>query len=339
MKPTVVITHRVHPEVLELLEEHCELIANQSNETLPENEILSRAKEADALMVFMPDRIDAAFLAACPKLKVVGAALKGYDNFDVEACTNRGVFFTIVPDLLTIPTAELTIALLLGLSRRVFEGDSYIRSGAFKGWLPQFYGSGLTGKRLGIIGLGAVGQAIAKRLSGFDMDLVYTDRVALDPELEHRWGIKRVELETLLSTSDYVVPMLPMSTDTLHLINAQSLGLMKQGVFLINASRGSVVDEHAVVEALQSGHLAGYAADVYEMEEWARADRPSSIPAALLEQTSKTLFTPHLGSAVKEFRLEIERQAAFNILQVLKGEVPKGAVNPNVKFEQKRVPG
>ena len=331
MKPIVVLTHRVHPEILVLLQAQCEVIANQTNETLPKEEILRRARDAQALMVFMPDSVDAAFLDACPKLRIVSAALKGYDNFDVEACTQRDVFFTIVPDLLTIPTAELTIALLLSLTRRVFEGDAYIRSGAFKGWLPHLYGSGLTGRRLGVIGMGAVGQAIAKRLSGFDMDLVYTDRVALPSETEQAWGLKRVDLETLLGTCDYVVPMLPMSPDTLHLINSKTISQMKQGAFLINASRGSVVDELAVAKALQSGHLAGYAADVFEMEEWTRADRPRTIPDALLEHKSKTLFTPHLGSAVKEFRLEIERQAALSILQALSGSIPEAAVSLSTK--------
>jgi phosphonate dehydrogenase len=326
MKPIVVLTHRVHPEILELLEPHCELIANQTAQTLPRDEILKRAKDAQAIMVFMPDSLDTHFLDACPKLRIVSAALKGYDNFDVAACNERGVFFTIVPDLLTIPTAELTIALLLSLTRRVYEGDAYIRSGAFKGWLPQFYGAGLTGRRLGIIGMGAVGQAIAKRLTGFDMELVYTDHKALDTDKERAWGVKRVELDVLLSTSDYVLPMLPMLPDTLHLINAKTIAQMKQGAFLINASRGSVVDELAVAKALQQEHLAGYAADVFEMEEWMRADRPRAIPEELLQQKSKTLFTPHLGSAVKEFRLEIERCAALNILEALSGKVPQAAL-------------
>lgn len=327
MKPIVVLTHRVHSEILDLLNDRCVVIPNQSNETLPKSEILQRTKDAQALMVFMPDSIDGAFLDACPKLKIVSAALKGYDNFDVDACTRRGIFFTIVPDWLTIPTAELTIGLLLGLTRHIYEGDAYIRSGAFQGWLPHFYGSGLTGKRLGIIGMGAVGQAIVRRLAGFEMDLVFTDQTPVNPDFVSAFSLTQLDLETLLRTSDYVVPMLPMSADTFHLIDAETLGLMKPGAFLVNASRGSVVDELAVARALLSGHLAGYAADVFEMEEWARVDRPHSIPDILLEQKSKTLFTPHLGSAVKEFRLEIERQAVSNIFQVLDGQRPSGAIN------------
>jgi phosphonate dehydrogenase len=175
--------------------------------------------------------------------------------------------------------------------------------------------------------MGAVGQAIAKRLAGFDMKLVYCDHVALTDDKEHAWGVRRVSLDELLAASDFVVPMLPMAPQTLHLLNADSISKMRSGSYLINACRGSVVDELAVVEALRTGQLAGYAADVFEMEEWARADRPDSIPRALLDNTRQTFFTPHLGSAVSEVRIEIERQAAKNIMQALAGERPVGAVN------------
>lgn len=327
MKPKVVITHWVHPEIIEMLETVAEVVRNETRDTLPREEVLRRARDAEALMVFMPDSLDADFLAACPRLRIVGAALKGYDNFDVDACTRRGVWFSIVPDLLTIPTAELTIGLLLGITRHVLLGDRRIRSREFRGWRPELYGSGLTGRTLGIIGMGAVGRAIARRLAGFDMNLLYCDKVALDAELERAWGVRRVELDELLAHSDFVVPMLPMTPQTQHLIHAGTLARMKRGSYLVNACRGSVVDEHAVVDALASGHLAGYAADVFEMEEWSRPDRPSAIPQALLDDTARTLFTPHLGSAVREVRLEIEREAARNIMQALAGERPAGAVN------------
>lgn len=330
MKPKVVITHWVHPEIVDMLQAVAEVVPNTTRDTLPPAEVLRRAQDADALMAFMPDSIDAAFLDACPKLRIVGAALKGYDNFDVDACTRRSIWFSIVPDLLTIPTAELTIGLLLGLTRHILPGDRRIRSGAFQGWRPELYGCGLTGRTLGIIGMGAVGRAIAKRLAGFDMQLVYCDKRPLDAELERAWGVRRVALEGLLATSDFVVPMLPMAPDTLHLIHAGTLAQMKRGSYLINACRGSVVDEMAVADALASGHLAGYAADVFEMEEWRRVDRPAGIPQALLDNTERTLFTPHLGSAVKEVRLEIERDAARNILQALAGQRPSGAINDPV---------
>jgi phosphonate dehydrogenase len=331
MKPTVVLTHWVHPEIIELLETGAHVIPNPTRTTLPRDEILLRARNADALMAFMPDSIDDAFLDACPGLKVVGAALKGYDNFDVDACTRRGVWFTIIPDLLTVPTADLTVGLLLGLTRNMLAGDRRIRSGEFAGWRPDLYGTGLAGRTAGIIGMGAVGRAVARRLAGFDLDLVYCDDVALAPELERAWKVRRVSLDELLGTSDFVIPMLPMTRKTFHLMNTARFAQMKPGSYLINACRGSVVDENAVATALAEGRLAGYAADVFEMEEWQRPDRPHGIPQALLDNPAQTLFTPHLGSAVKEVRLEIERQAAHNILQALGGERPMGAINEPVR--------
>lgn len=327
MKPKIVLTHWVHPEIIDYLQTTANVIPNTTRETLPREELLSRAKDADALMVFMPDSIDATFLDACPKLKIVGAALKGYDNLDVDACTQRGIWLSIVPDLLTIPTAELTIGLLLGLTRHMTEGDRRIRSGNFHGWRPELYGTGLTGRTLGIIGMGAVGRAIAKRLSSFDMKLIYCDNVALSDDQEQAWNARRVNLTELLATSDFVVPMVPMTPQTMHLFNTDTIGQMQPGTYLINACRGSVVDEQAVVEALRTGQLAGYAADVFEMEEWARPDRPDGIPRALLDNSAQTFFTPHIGSAVSEVRVEIERQAANNIIQALAGERPVGAIN------------
>lgn len=191
MKPKVVLTHWVHPEIIELLSASADVIPNTTRETLPRSEVIARAKDADALMAFMPDSIDSAFLEECPKLRVIGAALKGYDNFDVNACTRHGVWLTIVPDLLTIPTAELTIGLLLGLTRHMLEGDRQIRSGHFQGWRPTLYGSGLTGKTLGIIGMGAVGRAIAQRLAGFEMNLLYCDPIPLNAEQEKAWHVQR----------------------------------------------------------------------------------------------------------------------------------------------------
>ena len=327
MNPKIVITHWVHSEVIDFLRKAGEVIPNETRETLPRGEILSRAKYADAIMTFMPDSIDEEFLSACPRLKVVGCALKGYDNYDVEACTRHGVWITKVPDLLTIPTAELTIGLMIGITRKVLVGDRFIRSGAFQGWRPTLYGTGLTGKTIGIIGMGAVGRAIAQRLVGYDMKLLYTDPVPLRQNKEVQWDLERVTLPTLLEQSDFVVPMVPFTQDTLHLMNTRTIEQMKDGAFLINTCRGSVVDEQAVVNALQSGKLAGYAADVFEMEEWARWDRPRRIPQALLDDTERTLFTPHLGSAVDEVRFRIAYEAAYNIVQALAGEQPQDAIN------------
>ena len=327
MKPKVVITNWVHPEVIELLEPHCEVIANPHQESLSREEILQRAKNADGLMVFMPDSIDEAFLRECPQLKVIAAALKGYDNFDVDACTRCGVWFTIVPSLLSAPTAEIAIGLLIGLSRQMLVGDRLMRTGKFAGWRPQLYSLGLANRTLGIVGMGALGKAIAQRLAGFEMRLLYSDPVALTPEQEEMANVARVSFETLIEVSDFVLLVVPLQPGTFHLINAKTLAKMKPGSFLINPGRGSVVDEQAVCQALESGHLGGYAADVFEMEDWHRSDRPHNIPQSLLENTNQTFLTPHIGSAVDELRRDIALEAAQNILQALQGEKPQGAVN------------
>jgi phosphonate dehydrogenase len=327
MKPKVVLTSWVHPEVINRLAEHCDVVPNTTRERLSREEILSRAKDAEAIMTFMTDSVDDEFLAACPRLQVVGCALKGYDNYDVNACTQRGIWITNVPDLLTIPTAELTIGMLIGLTRKILQGDKLVRSGSFDGWRPVLYGAGLTGRTLGIIGMGAVGQAIVARLQGYELKLLYADPRPLPPEIEARLGLRRVAVDQLLAESDYVVPMLPISEDTLHLIDADAITTMKAGAFLVNACRGSVVDEEAVADALAAGKLAGYAADVFELEEWARSDRPTNISARLLADSERTLFTPHIGSAVDSVRLAIEMEATTNILQVLAGQEPQGALN------------
>jgi phosphonate dehydrogenase len=308
-RPSIIITQRVFPETMELLAPHAEVMIGEP------------VRNADALMVFMPDSLDQAFLRSCPNLKIVAGALKGYDNFDVEACTRLGIWFTIVPDLLTEPTAELALALMLGLARNVLTGDRLIRSGEFQGWRPILYGTSLAGSVVGIIGYGAVGRALARMLQGFSCRIEYHD-----PSVD-----ASIPLETLLASSDFALPLLPLTAKTFHLLSREALSNMKRGAYLINVSRGSIVDEEAVADAVESGRLAGYAADTFEMEDWARAHRPREINPRLLRLTDRTLFTPHLGSAVASARLQIELAAANNILQALRGERPSGAINTPAK--------
>ncbi len=327
MKPRVVVTHWIHDEVADYLGSSCDLLLNQTRLTLSREVITERTKGAHAIMVFMPDSLDEEFLSACPNLKVVAAALKGYDNFDVDACTRRGIWFTIVHDLLTVPTAELAIGLLLGLSRRMLQGDRLVRTGQFAGWRPQLYGTGLSGAICGIVGLGAVGRASAKRLKGFDVNVLYYDIVPLPASEEEELGVRKACLEDLLRNSDFVFLLVPLRPSTFHLINRKTLPLMKKGAFLINVCRGSVVNEEDVADALQRRQIAGYAADVFEMEDWIRTDRPAAISPSLIRNIENTFFTPHLGSAVDSVRREIAMEAARNIIQGLNGEVPVGAVN------------
>lgn len=321
-----VLTHRVHDEVLELLSRFCEPIPNQTPDTLPRSEILRRASSAHGIMAFMPDRIDAEFLAACPDLKIVAAALKGYDNFDAAACAARGVWLTVVPDLLTIPTAELTIGLMIGLTRKIRAADAWVRSGEFRGWRPEFYGLGIADSIIGIVGMGAIGRAVAERLRGWGCTLIYTDRTPMARSDEARFGAAWCDLDRLLREADIVVLALPLTAETLHTINSARLMAMKPGSFLVNPCRGSVADEAAILTALQSGGLGGYAADVFELEDWAREQRPREIAPGLLSHPN-TLFTAHIGSAVQKVRLAIELRAAESIRQALAGETPEDAVN------------
>jgi phosphonate dehydrogenase len=322
----VVLTHRVHEQVLEALAPYCELVANQTPETLPPAEVMRRCATADAVMAFMPDAVDSAFLDQCPRLKIIAAALKGFDNFDLAACTARGVWLTIVPDLLTVPTAELTMGLLIGLTRKIRAADHWVRSGQFRGWRPELYGLGIAGSTIGIVGMGAIGQAIAERLRGWGANVVYTDQSRLAGEDEERLALGWRARDELLGQADIVVLALPLTPTTLHMLDSARLARMKPGSFLINPCRGSVVDEAAVLDALQSGRLAGYAADVFESEDWVRADRPLEI-AAGLRGHANTLFTGHIGSAVQKVRLAIELRAAQNICQALSGARPADAVN------------
>jgi phosphonate dehydrogenase len=326
-KPRVVVTQWVHPPVIARLEEGCVVVNNSTRDPWPPAAVLDLARGSAAIMAFMPDRIDEAFLTQCPGLRIVAAALKGVDNFDVEACTRRGVWFTRVPDLLTAPTAELAIGLLIAVTRNMLPGDDRIRGGFFRGWRPEFYGTGLGGKTLGLIGLGAVGRAIVKRLAGFDMRFGYTDPVRAHADFERVHGAEPLELADLLSSSDFVMPLVHLSKETFHLVGAAALACMKRGAYLVNVGRGSVVDEAAVAASLASGHLAGYAADVFEMEDWAIEARPRAIHPALVAQRSRTFFTPHLGSAVDDVRLAIAMEAAESILDAFEGRRPRGAIN------------
>ena len=324
--PKVVISSWVHPEVRTLLQEACTVVPNDTRQSLTPEDLRERCRDAHGLMAFMPERLDDAFLAACPDLRVIACALKGYDNFDVDACTRHGVWLTIVPDLLTAPTAELTIGLMIALGRNILSGDRLVRGGEFGGWRPTLYGQGIDGSTVGILGAGAVGRAIARRLAGFRATLLYADNTPLPADQEDELRLRRVALNELLEQSEFVVLCLPLVRETRHLVNADFLARMKCGAFLINTARGSLVDEAAIADSMEGDRLGGYAADVFAMEDWALPDRPREVSSRLLD-SHKTVLTPHLGSAVDRVRREIALQAAESILQALRGEVPTGAVN------------
>ena len=324
--PKVVVTNWVHPEVVALLSETCRVHANPSLEPWPRETLCAELGDAQAMLAFMNDCVDTALLDACPKLEIIACALKGYDNFDLDACHARGVTVTIVPDLLTAPTAELTVGLVIALARNLLAGDRLVRGGDFRGWRPILYGRGLADATVGILGMGAVGQAIAARLAGFGCRLIHHDRNRLGQATAQRLGTAAVDYGALLGDSDVLIVTLPLTEATGHLIDATAITRMKRGCLLINPARGSVVDEAAVADALAQGQLGGYAADVFEMEDWARPDKPERIPADLLAAQERTVFTPHLGSAVDSVRRDIALDAAQSILQHFRGRRPERAI-------------
>nr|WP_274607248.1 NAD(P)-dependent oxidoreductase [Paracraurococcus ruber] len=235
-RPHILVTSRAFPETLARLAEFATVEANEGEVPWPPAELLRRAAGADGLLAFMPDHVDAAFLAAAPRLRAIGCALKGADNFDLAACAARGIAVSVVPDLLTAPTAELAIALMLGLGRRLREGDALVRGGGFAGWRPVLYGAGIEDSVVGLLGLGAVGRDIARRLAGFGCRLLFADEAAAPmPPAERR------DWPTLLAESDWLVLAAPLTPGTLHILDAAALAALKPGALVVNIARGSLV--------------------------------------------------------------------------------------------------
>lgn len=319
--PKILVTQRIHEEVQQRLSAYGEVDMNSSPDPWPQAEVIRRAAQATAIMGFMTDQIDSELLLAAPQLKIVACALKGFDNYNVPACTQAGVWVSIVPDLLTEPTAELAIGLAIGLARHVRQGDAYVRSGQFEGWRTHFYGMGLNGSVAAVVGLGQVGSAIVNKLSGFGCSRI----LGVDPEAKPS-GVEMVSLDAAMSQADFLFVAAPLVPTTYHLIGKKQLEQAKACQLIINIGRGSVVDESAVIQALQKMQIGGYAADVFECEDWQLADRPRCISPELLA-LDNTIFTPHIGSAVKSVRVAIEQSAADNIIAVLQGRAPPDAVN------------
>jgi len=314
-RPLAYYTHRPPSDGPELLRGACEVRIHDGPGGAGRETIALEAREAVALCYFVPDLIDAELLARLPRLRVLAGFGKGYDNVDVAAAKARGVWVTNVPDDLTEGTADLAWGLLLGLARGIRGGDALVRSGASPGWSIQAsLGTAVSGKILGIVGYGAIGRAIARRAGGFDMRVLHSDRGAGKP------------LDELLAAADFVVLALPLSDATRHLIDAQRLRLVKSSACLINVARGSIVDEAAVADALERGALAGYAADVFELEDRQYPERPVHVNVRLLS-SPRTLLTPHLGTATVEDRAKLAIVQAQSVLEALAGRKPANAVN------------
>ncbi|MHA7279522.1 2-hydroxyacid dehydrogenase [Arthrobacter sp. MDT2-2] len=316
----VVVTGQIPEAAIEKLRAEHDVDAWQSRESIGREELLRRVAGADAVVSLLTERIDSELLdAAGPQLRVVANVAVGYDNIDVPACTERGIVATNTPGVLTDATADIAFGLILLATRRLGEGERLIRSGqAWKWGMFFLLGSSLQGKTLGIVGMGGIGQATARRAKAFGMDIVYQSRSELDSRIAAELGARRVDLDELLTVSDIVSLHCPYGPATHHLIGVEQLAAMKDSAYLINTARGPIVDEAALASALREGRIAGAGLDVFENEP--------RVHRGLLE-LENVVLVPHLGSATVETRTAMAMLAADNTLAVLSDERPPAPIN------------
>jgi glyoxylate reductase len=322
MKPKVLVTRKIQEQPLRLLQEHAEVTINREDRAMTADEIMASLPGKTGLLSMGSDPISAKLLESGRDLKIVANNAVGFNNLDLAAATRLKIAATNTPEVLTDTTADLTFALMLGVARRIGEAERFVRAGKWVGWHPDLLlASDVHGKTLGIIGLGRIGRAVAKRALGFNMEIVYHDLGKIDPAPAGLSRAKFLSLGELLKQSDFVTLHVPLSPETKHLIGREELRAMKKTAFLINASRGPVVDERALVEALQSGLIAGAGLDVFENE-------PRISPELL--KMENVLLVPHIGSATFATREKMSLVAVHNILAVLRGEVPPNILNPEI---------
>lgn len=311
MKPTVLVTRAIPREALDLLAMHFTVDANDADRRYTPEELISHARDASAIVALLTDRIDEPVFAAAPRLKVVANVAVGYDNIDVAAAERHGVVVTNTPGVLTDATADFTFALLLATVRRIVEADRYVRAGAFREWrMMEFLGSDLAGRTLGIAGFGRIGQAVARRAAGFGMRVRYASRSRVALAIEDELGAEYVDKDGLLATSDVLSVHLPLTPATRHYLGEPEFACMKASAYVVNAARGPIVDEAALVRALRDGMIRGAGLDVFERE-------PEVHPGLL--DLANVVLAPHLGSATTETRTKMALIAAENAIAVVAG--------------------
>ncbi|MFQ6064585.1 MAG: glyoxylate reductase [Candidatus Bathyarchaeia archaeon] len=321
-KPKVYVTREIPERGLKMIKERFDAEVWPNYAPPPKRVIVQRVKDADALASLLSDKIDAEVFDAAPKLKIVSQLAVGFDNIDVKEATKRGICVTNTPGVLTETTADFAWTLLMAVARRVVEADKYVRTGQWKvGWHPNMLpGKDVYGATIGIVGAGRIGQAVARRAKGFNMRILYYD-VIPRPELERELNAKRVDLDMLLRESDFVSVHVPLLKETYHLMNEERLRLMKKTAYLINNSRGPVVDEKALYRALKERRIAGAALDVFEQE-------PTPIDNPLLT-LDNLVVAPHISSASYETRSRMAEMVAENLIAFFEGRKPPNLVNPD----------
>jgi len=321
-KLKIYVTRQLPERGLKAIEKHFDAEVWPEYTPPPKSTIIEKAKDIDALVSLLSDKIDAEVFDTAPKLKIVSQLAVGFDNINVPEATKRGIYVTNTPEVLTDTTADFAWALLMAITRRVVEADKYVRTGQWKvGWHPDMMtGRDVYGATIGIAGAGRIGYAVAKRAKGFDMNILFYD-VIPRPEME-KLGAKSVSLDTLLKESDFVSIHVPLMKETHHLINEQKLKLMKKTAYLINNSRGPVVDEKALYKALKEGWIAGAGLDVFEQE-------PTPVDNPLLK-LDNVVVAPHVSSASLETRARMAEMVAENLVAFFEGKKPPNLINPDV---------
>jgi glyoxylate reductase len=318
-KPKAFVTKPLFPSVCAMLEQQLDAEYWDQPERIPRDELLRRIADKDALLCLPTDKINDELLDAAPKLRMLATVSVGYDHVDLAACTRHKVIVTNTPGVLTDTTADLAFALLMAVARRIVEGDAWTRSGSWTGLaFDTFLGADVWGKTLGIIGFGRIGREMARRALGFKMRVIYSSQNRAPEAVENELRAQFVPFDTVLRESDFVSLHVPLLPATRHLISTESFEKMKPTAFLINTTRGPVVDEAALVQALESRKIAGAGLDVYEQE-------PKVNPGLLPRKD--VVLAPHIGSATIDTRTAMARLAVENTLAFFSGKKPPNALN------------
>jgi glyoxylate reductase len=329
LKKKILVTRNLPDKAMKLLYETYDVELNPWDRVMTEDELIEGIRDKQGLLCLLTDNISAEIMDEAKNLKVISNYAVGFNNIDVKAATERGIPVTNTPGVLTETTADLAWALLMATARRVVEADAFMRKGAYKGWGPMlFLGGDVYGKTLGLIGMGRIGSAVARRAVGFNMRILYYDMNRLPEDEEKTLNLEYADFDEILRSSDFVSLHVPLVPSTKHLIGTRELSLMKPTSYLINTSRGPVVDEKALVEALRSKKIAGAGLDVYENE-------PEMAPG--LAQLESVVLLPHIASASVDTRTKMGTIAACNLMTGLAGELPANCVNPEVFIKAKHL--